>query len=283
MSKFRPPYPFLKWAGGKRRLAAQIVEQMPERCETYAEPFVGGGAIFFELAKADRFDRAILCDRNAELINLWRHVRDDVERVIELISQWPYDKDVFYEVRAMEPVDDLHCAARTLWLNRTCFNGLYRRNSKGKFNVPFGRYTNPLVVDRENLIECSRLLQGVELRDSDFGELLTEAQDGWVVYCDPPYWPVSETANFTTYDGFKFAAADQQRLADVFAELPARGAHGVLSNSSTPETRDLYARDELEVRTVMARRNINRNGDGRGPVEELLVATRGRSATGANG
>ncbi len=277
MPRVRPPFPFLKWAGGKRKLAARIGECMPEHFDVYAEPFLGGGAVFMALVRTRRFDRAILCDRNPELINLWIQVRDNVAPLIEAAGQWVYGEEEFYEVRALSPTDPIQIAARTLWLNRTCYNGLYRKNSKGTFNVPFGRYSKPPIINIENLNECSRVLQDVELRVSDFEPLLAEAQAGWVVYCDPPYWPLSETSKFTNYDGHNFTADDQSRLADAFAALPRQGAHGVLSNSSTPETRRLYS--GLQVDTVLARRNINRNANGRGPVEELLVTARSQPAT----
>ena len=273
----QPPFPFLKWAGGKRALVASILERMPARFEVYVEPFLGGGAAFLELAKQGRFERAILADRNEELIGLWRAVRDDVEAVMEAASRWPYDRDFFYRLRDA-PEDlvegEFEWAARTLYLNKTCFNGLYRRNKSKRFNVPFGSYHKaPRVVDEGNLRRCSEVLQGVELIGGiDFEEVLADAGPGWVAYCDPPYWPVSRTANFTSYDGFVFTADDQRRLARSFRDLAERGAVGVLSNSSTPATRELY--DGLDVGRVQARRSINRDGKGRGPVEELLVSTR---------
>lgn len=275
MARYTPPYPFLKWAGGKRKQTPDILQRMPAHFDVYAEPFLGGGAVFLALAKEGRFDYAVLCDRNPELINLWIQVRDAVEGVMEAARQWRYGKDEYYAVRATTPTDPVEAAARTLWLNRTCFNGLYRKNRGGGFNVPFGSHKNPRIVNEENLRACSEVLQGVELDVRDFAGLLEEAGPGWVVYCDPPYWPVSSTAKFTAYDGFVFTEADHVRLADSFAALPARGAHGVLSNSSTPQTYRWYTERGLDISTVQARRSINRNGDGRGPVEELLVATGG--------
>jgi len=275
VSRRPPPHPFLKWAGGKYKQIPAIAAQMPERFEVYAEPFVGGGAVFIELAKQRRFERAVLCDRNAELINVWVHVRDHVEALLEASHQWQSGvEEVFYAVRALEPADDLECAARTLWLNKNCFNGLYRRNRSGKFNVPWGRYKNPRISNPDNLRKVSELLQGVELRVADFEPILANAESGWVIYCDPPYWPVSRTAHFTAYDGFAFREDDQARLAGAFAALPSRGARGVLSNSSVPETRALYEARGLDIQTVTARRSINRDGGKRGPVEELLVTTR---------
>ncbi len=270
MPRYERPYPFLKWAGGKRTLAARIVELLPDDFEVYAEPFLGGGAVFLDLARRGRIRRAVLSDSNPELINAWQRVQDSVEEVIEATRQWAPDEARYYEVRALAPAEPVVRAARTIWLNKTCFNGLYRLNRSGRFNVPFGKYANPRIVDEENLRACSEALRGVELRSGDFSELMGEAGPGWAVYCDPPYWPMSETANFTYYDGNVFAEAEQRRLDRCFRALRGQGARGVLSNSSNAHTRSLY--EGLAVETAMMRRNINRNGHSRGPIEELLVS-----------
>jgi DNA adenine methylase len=267
------PHPFLKWAGGKRGLLDRILPRLPEAIDTYVEPFVGGGAVFLELARQKRVKRAILGDANPELIDTWREVRDHPDALVELVQQWPYDEKVYYELRALDPakLPPTERAARMLWLNRTGFNGLYRLNRSGEFNVPFGRHTNPRLVNAENLRAVSAVLQDVELRLGDFEEILALAPPGAVAYCDPPYWPVSVTSSFSDYQAFRFGPAEQKRLSEVFRGLPARGVYGVLSNSHVPQTLALYG--ELPHDVVHVRRSINRDADGRGEVRELLVRT----------
>ena len=198
------PKPFLKWAGGKRALMADILARIPEGpIDLFVEPFLGGGALFLELAGQGRIKQAILNDRNPELVHTWCTVRDDPEGIIEAIGQWHPDEETYYAVRALDraELNDVERAARVLWLNRTCFNGLYRINRSGHFNVPFGKYKKPRLVDADNLRAVSRALQNVTLYNLDFEGILAMAGPGALVYCDPPYWPVSQTANFTAYDG----------------------------------------------------------------------------------
>lgn len=280
-----PARPFLKWAGGKGQLLPALTDRLPARFRRYHEPFVGGGALFFSLWNSGRLrDGATLSDLNPELIECYEAVRDQVEELIELLTRHkPHfsDRDYFYEVRGWDRQPGfrerprVERAARTIFLNRTCYNGLYRRNNKGYFNAPFGYYKNPLIVDPENMREASRALRHVELTVGDFGDVLTRAQPGDFVYFDPPYVPVSATASFTAYTGQGFAEDAQRRLADVFAALAARGCYAMLSNSSTEFTRDLYGRAGLELVTarVNASRKINCDGKKRGFVEELIVCS----------
>ncbi len=265
------PRPFLKWAGGKRSLINELLARIPEgHIEHYVEPFLGGGALFLHLARNGMVGRATLADRNPELINAWRVVQSEPEALIEAVTQWEVSEETFYEVRALRFDDPLQQAARTLWLNRTCYNGLYRLNSKGQFNVPFGRYKRPRVVDPENIRAVHAALQGVELISEDFESVMDRADQGTVVYCDPPYWPVSKTSRFNFYDGQVFGPPDQRRLSEAFGALPERGAFGLLSNSSTEETRALY--EPFDLRLVQCRRSINRDPAKRGYVDEILVS-----------
>lgn len=277
-SRNATPRPFLKWAGGKRSLMHEILARLPEGpIEMFIEPFLGGGAVFLELARQGRIRQAILNDRNPELVHTWRMVRRDPEGLIEAIRQWTVDEATYYHVRdELEPaaLSDVDRAARVMWLNRTCFNGLYRKNRRGKFNVPFGRYKRVNIVDEDNLRAVSAALQSVTIHDFDFESVLLMAGPGAVVYCDPPYWPVSKTASFNRYDGLSFAEAEQTRLAESFAALEAQGAYGVLSNSWTEETLALYARCGLFIDQVHCRRSINSRGDRRGKVPEVMVTTR---------
>lgn len=265
------PRPFLKWAGGKAALLPEILKRLPAEIPLYVEPFVGGGAVFFALAREGRVGRARLADRNPQLVEAWQVVRDDVEALIRATRQWVPEKATFYEVRALDPttLDATDRAARTIWLNRHCYNGLYRLNRSGRFNVPFGRYAKPQAIDEDNLRRCSAALAHTEIVVGDFGQVLDTIEESTVVYLDPPYAPLSPTAKFNAYDGLVFTTDDQERLAERFATLPARCA--LLSNSDTPLTRRLYDRPGIDVHTVRARRNINRNAAGRAPVTEILA------------
>jgi DNA adenine methylase len=261
------PRPFLKWAGGKGQLLTQLRPLLPPRYGRYFEPFVGGGALFFSL----RPPGAALSDVNTELIDCYRAVRDDVEAVIEALREHRYDGKHYYAVRGIPPADlpQAHRAARTIYLNKTGFNGLYRVNRSGTFNVPFGRYTNPCLCDKPTLRACARALRGVELQARDFAEVVASARPGDFVYFDPPYVPASETANFTSYSRGGFPLDEQRRLAKVFADLASRGVLVMLSNSDTRIVRELYARFRIDV--VLASRSINSKGAGRGKVGELVV------------
>jgi len=256
----------------------EILERIPDGpIDFFVEPFLGGGAVFLELARQGRVKRAVLNDRNPELIHTWRMVQKHPAELIEAIYQWPVDEATYYHVRdEIEPaaLDDVTRAARVLWMNRTCFNGLYRKNRKGKFNVPFGKYKKVNLVDEENLHAVSAALQDVTLQDFDFESVMLMAGRGAVVYCDPPYVPVSKTSSFNAYDGLPFGDAEQGRLAEAFAALNQQGAFGVLSNSWTDKTLELYARHGLFIDQVMARRNINSKAGRRGPVPEVMVTTR---------
>lgn len=279
----KPPAPFVKWAGGKGQLLSQFERYLPNAFGRYVEPFVGGGAVFFNLYRQGRLSgkQAVLIDRLEELINVYRAVRDEVEGLIaELRLHEPYklDPDHFYEVRAWDRQadyarrSDLERAARFVYLNRTCYNGLYRVNRRGQFNVPLGRHQNPTICDAENLRAASRALRGVTLLVGDFARCLEVAGSGDFVYLDPPYHPLSNTANFTSYTSTDFGLQDQQRLARTFRELDRRGCQIMLSNSATGSIRDLYGGyEQIEVQAV---RSISCKGDERGALSELLVMNR---------
>ena len=266
----QPLKPFLKWAGGKRRLIAQYQDYFPDfqHINRYFEPFIGGGAIFFHYQP----ETAVLADRNQTLIDVYRAVQEDVDAVIAALKPHHNDSDYFYEVRAWD-VTQLTLAqraARIIFLNKTCFNGLFRENSKGKFNVPFGRYKNPKICDEERLRSSTTALQNVSLISADFENVVETAVAGDFVYFDPPYAPLTATSSFTQYDKDGFALADQIRLSEIVDALTKLKCKVMLSNSSTPLIYDLYERDYRLVE-MQARRNINRNGNGRGPVKELLI------------
>lgn len=269
------PKPLLKWAGGKRQLLPHILSKLPSQMETYFEPFVGGGAVFFALAAEQRFERAILSDQNQELICTYQAVKSNVAGVIKVLRTLPHNEEAYYRIRAQQPRLPERRAARMIYLNRTGYNGLYRVNRSGKFNVPFGRYVRPTICDEQRLVAVSRALQGVTLQVADFQQLVSRAKPGDAVYFDPPYVPLSPTARFAEYHKVQFGEKEHKRLAGVYESLQRRGVQVVLSNSDTPITRALFG--HLCFETVQARRNINSAAHRRGPTNELLVYTEGNS------
>jgi DNA adenine methylase len=270
--------PIVKWAGGKSRLLGELLDRVPRKLRTYAEPFAGGAALFFALASerargARTFERAILADRNEELVALYRAVQSDVSAVIAALAGFRHDRDLFYEVRAQETrgMSDVARAARFVFLNRTCFNGLWRVNAGGRFNVPFGKYKNPRILDEDSLRAASRALADVEVRASDFADVTAELGRGDFAYLDPPYVPISRTASFTSYAKDGFNPADQERLARDLRAMKQRGAKAMLSNADTPVTRELYAGFACHV--IRAPRSISCDATTRGDAGELVVTT----------
>lgn len=268
--------PFLKWAGGKQQLLAQLDSLFPTEIRDYFEPFVGSAAVFFHLRRQGRLRGDVhLADNNADLVNAYAMVRDRVEEVIELLAAHErlHSREHYYRVRhldraggALSPVE---AAARLIYLNRTCYNGLYRVNSRGHFNVPIGSYRNPRILFAESLRAASTALSGTELAVQGFEEIVGLAGRGDFVYFDPPYDPVSRTASFTSYTAGSFGDDDQRRLAEVFARLTERGCRCLLSNSHTPLILALYKDYRIEI--VKAKRAINSKGSARGQVDEVVV------------
>lgn len=275
--------PFIKWAGGKRRLVPELIRRAPAGFGRYHEPFMGGAALFFGLTTervssgvpADR-PWATLSDTNLRLVRTFRAVRDDVEGVIARLEDYAvgHDSDQYYAVRALavdEMELDADVAAWFIYLNKTGFNGLYRVNRKGGFNVPIGRYKNPRVCDADNLRAASRALQSTEVLHETFDAVLDRAEPGDLVYFDPPYVPASTTASFTSYTKVGFSLEDQRRLRDVAHALKERGVSVLLSNSDTPPVRSLYRRG-FTKRQVMMTRAINSKASKRGAVAELIIS-----------
>lgn len=294
--------PFLKWAGGKGQLLGQIGRRFPAelqegRITKYAEPFIGGGAVLFLTADRFSIDKVYVSDRNADLILAYRTIKEQVEGLITRLEEierrflglTPKDrKSFFYEVRrlfnkrrqfssgkALSRHAELH-VARLIFLNRTCFNGLYRVNSRGEFNVPFGNYRNPMICNSSNLRSVSRLLENAFISCGDFSDCKHFVDDRTFVYFDPPYRPISRTANFNSYAPSRFDDGEQERLALFFQELDESGAKLMLSNSD-PQNEDpndtffldLYSK--FHIHKVSASRRINSNGAKRGEVTELLI------------
>jgi DNA adenine methylase len=283
------PRPILKWAGGKSRLLPKILHLLPAQVDTYYEPFAGGAAVLFSLAHARRFKRAVLSDRNKDLVDVYRAVKSKVHKLIDelqTLQQYAHDRDEYYRIRAIDPntLDLVQRAARVIYLNRTGYNGLYRVNSAGRFNVPFGRYKNPKFCDPPRLLAAAAVLKSVRLEVADFEEMCSQAKPGDAVYFDPPYLPVSRTANFAAYHHESFSMQDHERLARAFARLEQQGVAALLSNSCTPVSKALYK--EFDCRRVRVTRPINSSATGRGSVTEFLVVSREgstRSPSKANG
>jgi DNA adenine methylase len=271
----RRPKPFVKWAGGKRQLLGRLRELYPPGFGTYHEPFVGGGAVFFDLTATHGClgPRAVLTDVNQELMDCYRAIRVDVKAVIAALKQHRYEERYYYHQREQDPVELslAERAARMIYLNRTGFNGLYRVNSKGKFNVPFGRHKNPTICDAPNLLACAEALADVALEVEPFEAVVDRARPGDFVYCDPPYIPLSATANFTAYQKHGFGMANQDKLAEVFERLAARDVLVMLSNSDVPWVHERYG--DHAIRVIKARRAVNSNGARRGPVGEVVVTS----------
>jgi len=274
-----PPTPFVKWAGGKSQLLGAYRDFIPQVFNSYYEPFVGGGALFFALYRQKRITKAYLNDSNGELINLYLCLRDHLEELMEELKKHEagkLSKKYYYEVRNLDRKGEAFArltavqrAARTLFLNKTCFNGLFRVNRKGHFNVPFGKNKNPSVLDEINLRAASRALQRATITCGDFLQALFSARRGDFIYFDPPYHPLSPTSSFTSYTEDGFSYEDQKRLAQAFRELDARGCLVMLSNSCAEAVLELYRGYRIEK--LLAKRAINSQVAGRGPVPEIVV------------
>lgn len=281
--------PFVKWAGGKTQLLDALVERAPRDIDTYYETFLGGGAMFFRLLSdpdlAPR--RAVLNDLNRDLVTVYEVVRDQVEQLIDHLGRTAEgylaadDEErsrLFYAERSRLPDGRLDVAARFIFLNKTCFNGLYRVNRKGEFNVPHGKYRSPRILDEQGLRDASAAMREVEVTCADFEVALAAPRAGDFVYLDPPFEPLSKTSSFTGYTQGAFDRLEQRRLKWAVDDLTARGVRVMLSNSPQDYIRGLYTADRgpyegarYRLDGVPARRAINSRGDRRGPIEELIV------------
>jgi DNA adenine methylase len=268
--------PFLKWAGGKRQLVPVIRQYIPHKFNLYFEPFVGAGAVLFDLQPRT----SLINDANAELINCYRVIKGDPEGLIAHARQHRNTKEYFYRLRridredAFKSLSPLERASRIIFLNKTCYNGLFRVNSQGQFNVPFGNYTNPVIVDEIVIRAVSRYLNEaqVEISNEDFQIALSGASRGDFIYLDPPYDPLSDTSSFTGYNLNSFNKDEQRRLQDVCDDLTKRGCKVLLSNSATDFIRHLYSdANRYTIVEVEANRNINSVATSRGKISELLI------------
>jgi DNA adenine methylase len=267
------PAPFLKWAGGKRQLLDEIRRYVPADYETYFEPFVGGGAVFFEIQP----QRAVINDLNTELILTYQAIQNRPDLLIRHLRTMKNTAEDFEKIRSLDKdrkkfsrLSIYHRAARMIYLNHTCFNGLYRENSKGEFNTPFGKYPNPQIINRR-LIKADHCFLSrchLEINNGDFEAAVETAKAGDFVYFDPPYDQLNPTS-FTSYDKEGFGKEEQIRLRDLCGRLDRKGVRFLLSNAATPFMKELYQNYRIEI--VKAKRNINAKGDGRKEVDEILV------------
>ncbi len=268
------PRPFLKWAGGKRQILSQIDTSLPKDFNLYIEPFVGGGALFFYLLP----EKATLIDNNPVLINTYRVIKENVEELIELLGNHKNEEKYYYKMRTADRKEDFkNCknwsdvkkASRIIYLNRCCYNGLYRVNSKGQFNVPFGKYKNPNFCDEENLRAVNLVLQNVKIIHDSFERCLDFTNEETFLYFDPPYVPLSKTASFTSYTKENFIKEDQIKLKRLIDKLTECGCKVMLSNSYNDFILDLYK--DYFIKKVSAKRAINSNASKRGEIKEVLI------------
>ena len=269
--------PFVKWAGGKRQLMSELERNFPTKFDTYLEPFLGGGAVMFDLLAKRSNLKCNVSDLNSDLVLAYVTIRDRLEKLIESLENHSknYHKDstrYYYEVRDQEPKNQIEKVSRLLFLNKTCFNGLYRVNSKGKFNVPMGRYTNPNIVNKENLEIVSKALQTEKIKIScrDFSSIIKDAKKGDFVYFDPPYQPVSDTANFTSYTHRDFTEDDLERLADLANQLNSKGCNVMLSNSNSKTVKKMFS-SGWKIKEIKANRAINSNSQKRTGHKEIII------------
>lgn len=252
--------PIMKWAGGKTQLLPDLLPSVPQQYGRYIEPFFGGGALFFAIEPRN----AVISDSNPELINMYRRVAGDVDGVIAKLKTYENDEGMYYEIRAQDwtRLPETEAAARTLYLNRTCFNGLYRVNRKGEFNTPFAHYKNPKICNEDDLRRASALLRSAEIVCGDYSEVLDRyAESGDFVFLDPPYVPISRYSDFNRYTKEQFEESDQRRLAEKVAELKDRGCHVVLTNSNHPLVSELYG--DYKMTVVQTKRHVSCNGKAR--------------------
>lgn len=267
--------PIVKWVGGKRQLLPEIMPLINQKCSTYVEPFVGGGAVFFELQPK----KAIINDYNSELMNVYVVVRDQSEKLLEVLEKHSKNntEEYFYEIRSLDRSEDyIHMsdvdkAARIIYLNKTCYNGLYRVNSAGKFNSPYGRYKNPNIINETLIREMSAYLRSgkITIRQGDYKDVLKGLRKGAFVYLDPPYMPISSSSSFTGYTEHGFSYDHQVMLKKECDKLRKKGISFLQSNADCPQIRELY--QDYEIKTVQAKRSINSNASKRGEINEVLI------------
>ena len=265
------PKPFIKWAGGKRQIIKELTDSLPKNYNRYFEPFIGGGALFF----AVRPKNAYISDINPELINLYNTVKNNTHSLIKDLLRYKNTETEFYRIRNLDRTPDyknltnIEKASRFIYLNKTCYNGLYRTNSKGQFNAPYGFYKNPNIIDEQNLKICSELLKETEIRLSDFSNIENKIKTRDFVYFDPPYIPINKTSSFTKYYKDDFNTGSQIKLKELCDRLNKKNIYFMLSNSYNETALNLYK--EYNIKKINAIRAINCKADKRGTINELII------------
>jgi len=278
-SLFQLAKPFVKWVGGKRQLIPELLKYIPRNFNNYFEPFVGGGALFFELYNLGilKNKKVFLFDINEELISAYKIIRDYPNELIEKLKEFKskHNKEFYYQIRELDRTDNykklnnIIKAARFIYLNKTCFNGLYRVNKKGYFNVPMGEYKNPKILDENNILLVSKALQNTIIKHCDYKKVLEYAQKEDFIYFDPPYYPLNETSNFTSYTQEKFLEKEQIELFETFNILSQKGCFVLESNSDTEFINNLY--NKFRIEKVFANRFVNSKANNRGKISEVLI------------
>lgn len=274
------PKPFIRWAGGKRRLADILTKSFPEgfnpKNSRYFEPFIGGGALMFALGDetSERYisgKNVYINDSNPDLIATYKTIKVNVEELIRILDVYSRDtsKLAYESMRKSAPADEIHKAARFIYLNKTCFNGLWRVNSRGEFNVPWGKLKKPTIFTEENLLACHRRLSGSKISCGDFVEATNKSKRGDLVYFDPPYLPLSPSSSFSKYSKDDFTIEDHKKLAKHIEELTAKGVYVILSNSDTELSRDIF-RSVLSLRQIPMNRSISAASASRKSVMEIV-------------
>ena len=270
--------PFVKWVGGKRQLMQELENNFPNQFGTYHEPFLGGGAVMFNLLSKEPKMSCNVSDFNADLILAYVTIRDKLGKLVESLENhsknyYKNSTEYYYQVRKQEPKQQIEKVSRLIFLNRTCFNGLYRVNKKGQFNVPLGRYTNPNIVNKENLTAVNRILQSKTIKIScrGFEAVLGDTKKGDLIYFDPPYQPISSTANFTSYTHRDFTEDDLQRLVNLANQLNSKGCHVLLSNSNSKTVKDYFSEKHWFISEIKANRAINSNSKKRTGHKEIII------------
>ena len=269
--------PILKWAGGKRQLLPALIKNIPEKFNTYYEPFIGGAALLISLYSLNKINESVISDTNKDLYNLYKTIMENPQQLIDKLDNLEFknNKEDYYKARELfnSTEDPANRSALLIYLNRHGYNGLYRVNSSNKFNVPFGKYNNPGMPSSRNIMALSELFQSCTIMNSDFELTVNNANKGDFVYLDPPYMPLSKTSYFTGYTHSGFDEKDQERLAKSFRELSDRGVYVMESNSSTDFIKELYK--DFNLLEVDARRNINSVGTKRNSIKELIITNYG--------
>ena len=273
--------PFIKWVGGKGKLVSELEKYFPKEFNKYYEPFVGGGALFFYLKQNKEISFSLINDINSKLITAYKQIQKNPKKIINLLKNieleykalsFEQQEKYFYQKREIynkEKLDNLNTAAHLIFLNKTCFNGMYRENSKGEYNIPFGDQKNPTICDEKNILTVSSCLKNTEIMNQSFEEFIEKCKKGDFIYFDPPYHPVNATSSFTSYSKNTFGPKQQEILRDTFVELSKKGCFVMLSNSDTEFIKNLYK--DFNINYIYAARSINSKGDKRSKIKEVVI------------